>query len=285
MERIGIRSLCRLSLAVATAVSSSAMAAQTEPDPQLPRLTIAGATGLRSLLEVAGMRLTVDRDAYVVVFALSPARFEAPFQLLSPVSPKASSHLTAGRVYHTTRILPAGVMRLASTNSSANGSTVVVAFVSGVRPNLSKFENGGTWASELVMSDTTDIGPRQFVAAMARELYGDLPYREAFGTDVPYRVEVRQLSTDPPLSRYAGFRSATECLGTFNQLSWSAAIQQASSAGGMAPRPDAVGTGPGCGSYGVDWPVGDLVPRASDAPPRAAATGSPATSSPARVVP
>lgn len=281
MERIALRRLCSFSFVLASALAGRPLAAQADSQMELPRLTITGATGLRSLLEVAGLSLTVDRDAYVAVFALSPARFEAPFQLLSPVSPREPSHLTAGRVYHTTRVLPASAVRLASTN----GSAVIVAFVSGVRPNLAKFQKDGRWATDLIVSDTTNIGTKQFVTAMARELYGDLPYREAFGTDVPYRVVVRQLSAEPPLSRYAGFRSATECLAAFNQLSWSAAIEQASAAAGMAPRTDAVGGSSGCGSYGIDWPTGDLVPRATDGPPRGPTASQPATSSPPRVVP
>ena len=276
MISIALRNTCRLTLGVTTIVLSNTVFAQAGPAVSLPQLTMRGGTGFRSLLETSGMWLSVDRDAYVAVFAFSPSRLEAPFQLLSPIAPKESSRLSAGRIYHTTRILPQSVMWLAAGNSS----TVIVAFVSGVRPNLAAFQKDGRWATELIVSDTSDIGTKQFVTAMARELYGDLPYREAFGTDVPYRVVVRQLNDELPLSRYSGYRTATDCLSNINQLSWSAAIDQASAATGMAPRTAAVGDA-GCGGYGIDWPVAMPGSQAQTTPPGA---GIP-TTGPTKVVP
>ena len=93
MNRIASPVTRRLSLALATlacailAVGTTA-SAQTATYVELPQLTMRGGTGLRSLIEIAGVTLSVDRDAYVAAFALSPSRLDAPFQVLSPAAPK-----------------------------------------------------------------------------------------------------------------------------------------------------------------------------------------------------
>lgn len=88
-----------------------------------------------------------------------------------------------------------------------------------MRPNLTAFREGTRWSTELVVSDSTLRETPALVSAIAKEMYGDLPYREVFGTDVPYRVVTERAADAVHVRPAASAGLETDCLTRFATLS------------------------------------------------------------------
>ena len=253
----------------------------TSADP-LPRLTIRRGEGLVGLLRESDVRVAVDRDAYVAVFAVTPGSKIAPIQVLAPSDPQEQTPLRGGKSYVIRPLSGRGLMHLANAGSPP----VLVAFVSLVRPNLAAFREGTRWSTELVVADSTLRETPAVVRAIAKELYGDLPYREVFGTDVPYRVVTERATEAVHLSSTASAGLETDCLSRFATLSYTQAITQASNSGDQRPLPTGAGT---CSGISVDWPIEStkVYPAigAPSTPTSSASSTSPVTSVPAARVP
>jgi hypothetical protein len=174
--------------------------------------------------------------------------------------------------------------------ADAGRPPLLVAFVSLVRPNLGAFRQGTRWSTELVVADSAIRDTPALVQAIARELYGDLPYRDVFGTDVPYRV-VTERTSDPLrltpkalAAMSAGLES--DCLTKVATLSYETAIARATEDQSQRPLGSSGGL---CGGIGIDWPVAPtkLYPEIGvpSAPPSASSspTQAPPASGPSRV--
>lgn len=250
MRRIDSACARRGLLGVALLLAAPLSAQTAASADSLPRLTIKRGDGLIGLLRDTDVRVAVDRDAYVAVFALSPGNSLAPIQVLAPSQPQESSPLRGGKSYRIRPLSGRGLMNLAD----AGQPPVLIAFVSLVRPNLGAFREGTRWATELVVSDSILRDTPALVRALAAELYGDLPYAQVFGTDVPYRVVTERANEPVRLLTTASAGLEATCLTKFTTLSYTKAIENSATNGEQRPLPESGGT---CGGIAIDWPATD----------------------------
>ncbi len=250
--------------------ASSPLHAQTSSRAtEVPNLRLQGVGGVRSLVDLSGVSVSVDSTAYVAVFLLSPGMRESPLQVISPATPATSSQLAAGRRQRTLPLAASALLR-----QSSAGEPIIVAFVSTVQPNLDVFRDGDRWATDLVVTDTAAAAPSALVQSLATALFGVAATR---GVVAPYRVMVQQLSSALPLNRYGGVPSASECLSEIVRTGWSPAFAENYGNSGEL-RPLDGGSG-GCSGYRVDWvapaPSAGSSAGASAQPPAPRGSGKP----------
>jgi hypothetical protein len=261
-------------------LAAQAEAQSPAPIDSMPRLTIRRGEGLVGLLRNSDVRVAVDRDAYVAMFAIAPGTSAAPIQVLAPREPQETSLLRAGKSYPVRPLSGRALMHLAE----ADRPPLLVAFVSLVRPNLGAFREGTRWSTELVVSDSTLRDTPALLKALAHELYGDVPYREVFGTDVPYRVVTERATEAVHVTPTASAGFESDCLTKFATLSYTGAVTQATNNSEQRPLTNAGS----CGGFGVDWPapittVYPSIGSTTASPSGASAPTPAATATPARV--
>ncbi len=142
-------------------MTASPRAAKTPP------VTIARVSAVTSLANWPGLELSVDKDAYVTVFAVTRTKGAAlPIQILSPARPNDSGRLRAGKSVTPRRLLGDEALHLLNYGESP----LVVAFSSTEKPDLTAFKQGTRWGHDLLM-DTLAGNDQQMVEIIAKTIY------------------------------------------------------------------------------------------------------------------
>lgn len=175
--------------------------AQAAPDRPVPQLSLSGTSNVRALAQWPGVSLTVDRDAFVAVFAVTRGRREFPLQILAPQNPSAKGFVKAGERLRVRQLAKDEMLHLVNWGEAP----VIVAFASTVRPDLSAYVGGrNQWGRDLLL-DTAATTQQELVDVLGKSI---------FGRDAQYDVVVSTASTPTPLSRYADvWAFDNSCLG------------------------------------------------------------------------
>ncbi len=156
-----------------------------------PQVTVTGVTAVTSLAEWPGLSLSVNRDAYVTVFAVTRTKGSAlPIQILSPARPSDVGTLRAGKTVKPRRLLGDEALHLLNYGESP----LIVAIASTVKPELAAFKAGGSWGHDLLM-DTVAVSEQQLIEILAKTMYE---------TGVPFDAVISQPSTISPLPVISG---------------------------------------------------------------------------------
>ena len=162
--------------------------APTEPVPQV---TVKGISAVTSLANWPGLQLSVNKDAYVTVFAVTRTKGSAlPIQILSPGRPDDTGKLKAGKTVAARRLLGDEAMHLLNYGESP----LIVAIASAVKPELSAFKAGGRWGHDLLL-DTLASSEQQLVEILAKTIYA---------AGVSFDAVVSEPSTITPVPTIAG---------------------------------------------------------------------------------
>ena len=191
MSRYSMVAVAAASLTLSgTAIAQGATrgSAPTEPTPQV---TVTGVTAVTSLADWPGLSLSVNRDAYVTVFAVTRTKGSAlPIQILSPARPTDVGKLRAGKTVKPRRLLGDEAVHLLNYGESP----LIVAIASNVKPELAAFKAGGGWGHDLLM-DTLAGSEQQLIEILAKTIYE---------TGVPFDAVVSQPSTISPVPVISG---------------------------------------------------------------------------------
>ncbi|MEN9507996.1 MAG: hypothetical protein RLZZ621_559, partial [Gemmatimonadota bacterium] len=142
VTRSALAALLAAHVGVATLFATHA----TAQDRPVPQLSLSGTANVRTLAQWPGLSLTVARDAYVAVFAVTRGRRELPLQVLAPRNPSDKGMVKAGQRLRVRQLAKDELLHLVNWGEAP----VVVAFASTVRPNMSAFDGGkDTWARDL----------------------------------------------------------------------------------------------------------------------------------------
>ncbi len=207
-----MRGLFRGLVAVASVTSSASLLAQgTVADSSraatTPMVTIAGVSAVTSLANWPGLALSVNKDAYVTVFAVTRTKGSAlPIQILSPARPNDAGRLRAGKTVSPRRLLGDEALHLLNYG----GSPLIVAFASTVKPDLTAFKEGTRWGHDLLM-DTLAGNDQQMVEILAQTIYA---------AGAPFNAVVSAPSTITPLATVVGafaFRNDTVTVTRYGQ--------------------------------------------------------------------
>ncbi|WP_309668975.1 hypothetical protein [Gemmatimonas sp.] len=166
-----IRSFALLTAVASLTVSGTLAAQGTAPKPSpfetAPQITVTGVTAVTSLANWPGLSLSVNKDAYVTVFAVTRTKGSAlPIQILSPAKPDDAGKLRAGRTVKPRRLLGDEALHLLNYGESP----LIVAIASSVKPELAAFRAGGSWGHDLLM-DTLATSEQQMVEILAKTVY------------------------------------------------------------------------------------------------------------------
>ncbi|WP_310571352.1 hypothetical protein [Gemmatimonas sp.] len=187
---------CALLTAVASLTVSGTLAAQgTAPKPSpvgtTPQIAVTGVTAVTSLANWPGLSLSVNKDAYVTVFAVTRTKGSAlPIQILSPAKPDDAGKLRAGRTVKPRRLLGDEALHLLNYGESP----LIVAIASSVKPELAAFRAGGSWGHDLLM-DTLATSEQQMVEILAKTIYA---------AGVPFDAVISQPSEISPVPVVSG---------------------------------------------------------------------------------
>ena len=161
------------------------------PAVPTPQVTVTGVTAVTSLADWPGLSLTVNRDAYVTVFAVTRTKGSAlPIHVLSPARPTDVGQLRAGKTVKPRRLLGDEALHLLNYGESP----LIVAIASNVKPELSAFKAGGSWGHDLLM-DTLAGSEQQLIEILAKTIYE---------TGVPFAAVISQPSTISPVPVISG---------------------------------------------------------------------------------
>jgi hypothetical protein len=161
------------------------------PAAPTPHVTVTGVTAVTSLADWPGLSLSVNRDAYVTVFAVTRTKGSAlPIQILSPARPTDAGKLRAGKTVKPRRLLGDEALHLLNYGESP----LIVAIASNVKPELAAFKAGGSWGHDLLM-DTLAGSEQQLIEILAKTIYE---------TGVPFDAVISQPSTISPVPVISG---------------------------------------------------------------------------------
>ena len=156
-----------------------------------PQVTIRSVSGLTSRANWPGLSLSVNKDAYVTVFAVTRTKGLAlPIQILSPARPSAAGRIKAGKSVTPRLLLGDEALHLLNYGESP----LIVAFASTVKPELAAFKDGARWGRDLLM-DTLAGTDQQMVEILANTIYA---------TGVPFDAVISAPSTIPPARTVVG---------------------------------------------------------------------------------
>lgn len=181
---------------VASVGLSSALMAQgatngTTAPESAPQVTVRAVTAVTTLADWPGLALSVSKDAYVTVFAVTRTNGSAlPIQILSPARPNQAGRVKGGKTVTPRLLLGDEAMHLLSYGESP----LIVAFASSVKPELAAFKAGARWGSDLLM-DTLAGTDQQMVEILAKTIYAP---------GVLFDAVVSAPSTITPLARVIG---------------------------------------------------------------------------------
>lgn len=167
----------------------------------VPRLAMQGVNSVRTLTQWPGVLLTVDRDAYVAVFAVTRGRRDYPIQVLAPTRPSELGRVKGGQRVKVRTIDNGEMLHLVNWGESP----VVVAFASTVAPDLTVFDGGGNrWGRDLLL-DTLAVDQQELIDILGKTI---------FGRDAQYDVVVSSASVPSPVTRTANLWAFdNSCLG------------------------------------------------------------------------
>jgi hypothetical protein len=161
------------------------------PAAPTPQVTVTGVTAVTSLADWPGLSLSVNRDAYVTVFAVTRTKGSAlPIQILSPARPTDAGQLRAGKTVKPRRLLGDEALHLLNYGESP----LIVAIASNVKPELAAFTAGGRWGHDLLM-DTVAGSEQQLIEILAKTIYE---------SGVPFDAVISQPSTISPVPVISG---------------------------------------------------------------------------------
>jgi hypothetical protein len=187
--RSAVRAMTRTG-ALMLAVSAASAQEGVRTTEVLPQISLRNVqNGIMSLSAWPGISVTVDRDAFVAVFAITRGRADFPVQVLSPFRPGDSGRLKAGRISRVRSLDRYELLHLVNYGEAP----VVVAFASPTKPDLSSFADRQAWGRDLLL-DTAASSQKEMVDILGKTI---------FGNDVPYDVVVSSTSNPAPMSRYA----------------------------------------------------------------------------------
>ncbi|MES3035888.1 MAG: hypothetical protein V4813_17935 [Gemmatimonadota bacterium] len=126
-----------------------------------PEVTLRGA-----LLGKEPLDVSVNRSAYVTVFAVSHGLTGSSVQVLSPAAPDVVAPLRAGQRYAVRRLGAAQVVAL-----GASSATQLIAFASDAAPNHSSFGAASAWHAGLSVPDSLASDHALLIRTLATELY------------------------------------------------------------------------------------------------------------------
>ncbi|QJR34618.1 hypothetical protein [Gemmatimonas groenlandica] len=181
---------------VASVTASGTLVAQgaapkASPVETAPQITVTGVTAVTSLANWPGLSLSVNKDAYVTVFAVTRTKGSAlPIQILSPAKPDDAGKLRAGRTVKPRRLLGDEALHLLNYGESP----LIVAIASSVKPELGAFKAGGSWGHDLLM-DTLATSEQQMVEILAKTIYA---------AGVPFDAVISQPSEISPVPVVSG---------------------------------------------------------------------------------
>lgn len=184
-----------LAIAASLTASGTLLAQGVEPKASpivpAPLLFVRGLTAVTSLADWPGLSLSVSKDAYVTVFAVTrPNGSAMPIQILSPTRPTDAGRLRAGKTVKPRRLLRDEALHLLNYG----GSPLIVAFASNVKPELGAFKASGGWGHDLLM-DTLAVTEQQMVEILAKTLYS---------AGVPFEAVISQPSEISPVPVVSG---------------------------------------------------------------------------------
>ena len=173
-----------------TVVAQSATPGSAPVAPT-PQVTVTGVTAVTSLADWPGLSLSVNRDAYVTVFAVTRSKGSAlPIQILSPARPTDVGKHRAGKAVKPRRLLGDEALHLLNYGESPQ----IVAIASNVKPELAAFKAGGSWGRDLLM-DTVAVSEQQLIEILAKTI---------FENGVLFDAVVSQPSTISPVPVISG---------------------------------------------------------------------------------
>lgn len=197
------RRLAVLPLRLGAAAALSAVAAQAQgagAGADIPRITMHGVSTVRSLSAWPGFSLSVDRDAYVTVFAVTRGRRDFPLQVLSPTRPADNGRLKANQRVRVRNLESRELLHLVNYGEAP----VVVGFASSIKPDLTPFADGKRWGDDLLM-DTLAVDQQDMVNILGKTI---------FGPDAEYDVVVSAAADPTPVTRAANaWAFDDECAG------------------------------------------------------------------------
>ncbi|MFN9097278.1 MAG: hypothetical protein ACK5X2_00700, partial [Gemmatimonadaceae bacterium] len=155
----------------------------------IPRITMHSVSTVRSLSAWPGFSLSVDRDAYVTVFAVTRGRRDFPIQVLSPTRPAANGRLKANQLVRVRNLESRELLHLINYGEAP----VIVGFASAIKPDLSQFAYGKRWGRDLLM-DTLAVDQQDMVNILGKTI---------FGPDAEYDVVVSAAADPTPVTRAA----------------------------------------------------------------------------------
>jgi len=158
----------------------------------LPRAEVRQVMGGGTFAFSGTGRITLDRDAFLVVFELGA---DGRARVLYPMTPRDRGFARADRAFY----VPLPSADVPFIRASQVFVPVIVAFASDLQPDLSEFtESGRRWDYQYATDGNEPI--ESTVRGLAELLYGS--------ADMPYSVSTRELS--PVLSSFAQ-RSLVSC--------------------------------------------------------------------------
>ncbi len=179
------------SLTVSGTLLAQGAAPRSAPVEGTPQVTVTGVTAVTSLANWPGLSLSVNKDAYVTVFAVTRTKGAAlPIQILSPAKPTDAGKLKAGKTVKPRRLLGDEAMHLLNYGESP----LIVAIASSVKPELAAFKAGGSWGHDLLM-DTLAVSEQQMVEILAKTIYA---------AGVPFDAVISQPSEISPVPVISG---------------------------------------------------------------------------------
>ena len=191
MSRYSMVAVAAASLTLSGTVLAQGATRGPAPAAPTPQVTVTGVTAVTSLADWPGLSLSVNRDAYVTVFAVTRTKGSAlPIQILSPARPTDVGTLRAGKTVKPRRLLGDEALHLLNYGESP----LIVAIASNVKPELAAFEAGGRWGHDLLM-DTLAGSEQQLIEILAKTIYE---------TGVPFDAVVSQPSTISPVPVISG---------------------------------------------------------------------------------
>lgn len=191
MSRYSMVAVAAASLTLSGTAIAQGATRGPAPAAPTPQVTVTGVTAVTSLADWPGLSLSVNRDAYVTVFAVTRTKGSAlPIQILSPARPTNVGKLRAGKTVKPRRLLGDEAVHLLNYGESP----LIVAIASNVKPELAAFKAGGGWGHDLLM-DTLAGSEQQLIEILAKTIYE---------TGVPFDAVVSQPSTISPVPVISG---------------------------------------------------------------------------------
>ena len=191
MSRYSMLAVAAASLTLSGTALAQGATRGPAPAVPTPQVTVTGVTAVTSLADWPGLSLSVNRDAYVTVFAVTRTKGSAlPIQILSPARPTDVGTLRAGKTVKPRRLLGDEALHLLNYGESP----LIVAIASNVKPELAAFKAGGRWGHDLLM-DTLAGSEQQLIEILAKTIYE---------TGVPFDAVVSQPSTISPVPVISG---------------------------------------------------------------------------------